>query len=671
MTILDIFKVLLRIKDLTRNMSILLGKLFFLRLKRNFVSRWLVLGIDIFLVSCSILLAIGVRANFKLERISGYDVYFALPTIVGVYSLAFLMHKSYFGIIRHTSIADIWRILKANTFAIFALTFIVTAADYFNYYYLQYISISFLIIHFLIATFVLVVSRFIFKTAYFELTESKQSHRKNVLIYGAGKLGLLTHHSLTQSGLYKVIGFVDDNRSIKGKSIEGIPVYSSKEVLDPAFLQKKDIVEAIISIQKIKPQRKREIIDQCLALNLSVKAIPPVDQWINGELTAGQIKEVKIEDLLGREAIRLGKGKIRKELEDKVIMITGAAGSIGRELVIQSLYCASRRIILVDQSETGLFELEHEIRDLMEKTVGSTTDYVVQIADVSNEQAMSELFAKHSPDILFHAAAYKHVPLMEQNPREALRCNIKGTKILADMAVKYKVAKFVMVSTDKAVNPTNVMGASKRIAEMYVQSLDMHLKKQGIESTRFITTRFGNVLGSNGSVIPLFKKQILKGGPITVTHPDITRYFMTIPEACQLVMEAGVMGLGGEIFIFDMGESVKIVDLARKMIKLSGLKPDADIKIEYTGLREGEKLYEELLNNKETTVATHHPKIMIAQVRNVDHGMLKAELERTIELNYKLNEFDMVRVMKKLVPEFVSNSSKFELLDNNKDVLYQ
>ena len=670
MTILEIFKVLLRIKHSSKNMSIILGKLFFLRLKRNFVSHWLVLGIDVFLVSCSILLAIGVRANFKLERISGYDVYFALPTIVGVYFISFIIHKSYFGIIRHTSIADIWRILKANTFAVFGLTFVVTAADYFNYYYLEYISISFLIIHFLIATFVLVVSRFIFKTAYYELTESKHSKRKRVLVYGAGKFGMLTYHSLVQSGLYKVCGFIDDNRSIKGKSIEGIPVYSSKEALDRVFLDKRDIVEIIISIQKIKSQRKREIIDLCLALNLSVKTIPPVDQWINGELTAGQIKEVKIEDLLGREAIRLGKGKVKKELEGKVIMITGAAGSIGRELVIQSLYCSCEKLVLVDQSETGLFELEHEIISLMDKVLGSKTNYVVQIADVSNEQAMTEIFAKHSPDILFHAAAYKHVPLMEQNPREALRCNIKGTKTVADLSVKYKVGKFVMVSTDKAVNPTNVMGASKRIAEMYVQSLDMQLKKQGLESTKFITTRFGNVLGSNGSVIPLFKKQIQKGGPITVTHPDITRYFMTIPEACQLVMEAGVMGLGGEIFIFDMGESVKIIDLARKMIKLSGLRPDEDIKIEYSGLREGEKLYEELLNNKETTIATHHPKIMIAQVRNVDHGMLKLELERTIELNYKLTEFEMVAVMKKLVPEFVSNSSKFEVLDS-KNVMYQ
>ncbi len=321
-------------------MPVIFGKVFLSKLHKNFVSRWLVLGIDVFLVSCSILLAIGVRANFRLERISGYDVYFALPSIIGVYFIAFLIHKSYSGIIRHTSIADIWRILKANTFAVFALSFIVTLADVFNYYYLEYISLSFLIIHFLIATFVLVVSRFIFKTAYFELTESKQAHRKNVLIYGAGKLGLLTHHSLVQSGVYRVLGFVDDNRSIKGKTIEGIPVFSSKELLDQNFLSKKGIGEVVISIQKIKPQRKREIIDQCLALNLSVKAIPPVDKWINGELTAGQIKEVNIEDLLGRESIRLGKGKIRKELEDKVIMITGAAGSIGRyfTLLLTSMF---------------------------------------------------------------------------------------------------------------------------------------------------------------------------------------------------------------------------------------------------------------------------------------------------------------------------------------------
>lgn len=669
-----------------RNLSVILGDkrlrlkdiptifitMLLLRIKKNFVSRWLVLAIDTVLLLSSIGFAIIMAANFQLEKLSGYLILFTTPLVATVYFLSFLIHKSYFGVIRHTSIADIWRIVKANSFALFALSFVLYVSKYFHIYWIQHTPLSFLIVHFFVATFLLVVSRFIFKTVYFELIQTKNTEKKNVLIYGAGRLGLLTKHSLVESNSfqYKIVGFVDDNQSIKGKLIEGIPVYGSAEALTTNFVKKKGVEEIIFSIQKISSVRKRDIIDHCLALNIPVKTIPPVSKWINGQLTVKQIKDLNIEDLLGRDTIKLGKSIIKQELKGKVVLITGAAGSIGRELVIQSLYCKCRKIVLVDQSETGLFEVEHEINALLKSGI-PFTECIVEMSDVSNEQAMDLLYKNHEPQVVFHAAAYKHVPLMEQNPREALRCNIKGTKVLADLAVKYKVSKFVMVSTDKAVNPTNVMGASKRIAEMYVQSLDLFLKKQGIEGTSFITTRFGNVLGSNGSVIPLFKKQIAKGGPITVTHPEITRYFMTIPEACQLVMEAGVMGKGGEIFIFDMGESVKIVDLANKMIRLSGLVPEVDVKIEYTGLRGGEKLYEELLNNKENTVPTHHPKIMIAQVRSVDHGLLKVELERAFELNYKLNDFDLVRVMKKIVPEFISNSSKYEVLDGNKDVMYQ
>jgi len=658
----------LRLKDIpTVLLTILL-----LKIKKNFVSRWLVLAIDTILLLSSIVFAIIMASNFQLGKISGYLIAFSMPLVAAVYFLSFLIHKSYFGVIRHTSIADIWRIVKANSFALFGLSFILYVSKYFHVYWIEHTPLSFFIVHFFVATFLLIVSRFIFKTVYFELIQAKNTEKKKVLIYGAGRLGLLTKHSLLESDSfqYKIVGFVDDNLSIKGKLVEGIPVFSSKEAITAAFVKKREVQEIIFSIQKISTSRKRDIIDHCLVLNLPVKTIPPVSKWINGQLTVKQIKDLNIEDLLGRDTIKLGKSIIKQELKGKVVLITGAAGSIGRELVMQSLYCKCKKIILVDQSETGLFEVEHEINALLKSGL-EFTECVVEIGDVSNEYAMDVVYKKHQPQVLFHAAAYKHVPLMEQNPREALRCNIKGTKVLADLAVKYKVAKFVMVSTDKAVNPTNVMGASKRIAEMYVQSLDGILKKQGIDGTSFITTRFGNVLGSNGSVIPLFKKQISKGGPVTVTHPEITRYFMTIPEACQLVMEAGVMGKGGEIFIFDMGDSIKIIDLAYRMIKLSGFVPEVDIKVEYTGLRDGEKLYEELLNNKENTIPTHHPKIMIAQVRTVDHGMLKAELERTIDLIYKLEEFDVVRVMKKIVPEFVSNASKFEVLDDKKGLMYQ
>ena len=673
MSVFDIISVFLSDKHLRlKHMPNVILSLLLLKFKKNFVSRWLVLAVDTILLISALLFSLILVADFQLDRVSSYMLIYSLPLATVVYFISFLIHKSYFGIIRHTSIADIWRIGKATTFALFALTFLLYVSKFFHIYWIQHTPLYFFIVTFLVSSFLLVVSRFIFKTMYFELIQAKHTEKKNVLIYGAGKLGLLTKHSLMESDSfkYRIVGFIDDNASIKGKMIEGVMVYNSEEVLNENFVVKKNVKEIIFSIQKISNLRKRSIIDHCLALNIPVKTIPPVSKWINGQLTVKQIKDLNIEDLLGRDTIKLGKAIIKQELKDKVVFITGAAGSIGRELVIQSLYCKCAKIVLVDQSETGLFDIEGDVNSLLKSGL-NFTEVAVEIADISNEKAMDVLFKKHEPQIIFHAAAYKHVPLMEQNPREALRCNIKGTKNLADLAVKYKVLKFVMVSTDKAVNPTNVMGASKRIAEMYVQSLDIHLKKQGVGGTRFITTRFGNVLGSNGSVIPVFKNQIAKGGPITVTHPEITRYFMTIPEACQLVMEAGVMGQGGEIFIFDMGDSVKIVDLAHKMIKLSGLIPEVDIKIEYTGLRDGEKLYEELLNNKESTVPTHHPKILIAQVRNVEHQFLKSELERTIELNYTLNEFDLVKVMKKIVPEFVSNSSKFEILDGNKDVLYQ
>ena len=488
-------------------------------------------------------------------------------------------------------------------------------AEIYQFVYISNLSISFLVEHYLIATFILIVSRFVFKTLYFELANRSIS-KKRVLIYGVGKLGLSTY-------------------------------------------------QVVIAIAQLNKDKKKEIIDACLQLDIQVKSIPPAEQWINGELTAGQIKDVNIEDLLGRDSIQLGQEQLKQELRGKVVLITGGAGSIGHEIVMQALYCDCKMIVVVDQSETGLFELEHDVNSEMRSKAGKTK-FVTCVADVSNQQSMQWIFDVYKPKIVYHAAAYKHVPLMECNPHEAIRTNVQGTKVLADLALIHQVEKFVMVSTDKAVNPTNVMGASKRLAEMYVQSLFLANQHQP-RATKFITTRFGNVLGSNGSVIPLFKKQIAQGGPITVTHPDITRYFMTIPEACQLVMEAGAMGNGGEIFIFDMGESVKIIDLAKKMIKLSGYRPDIDIKITYTGLREGEKLYEELLNNKENTLPTHHDKIMIAQVREVNYNEYNKELTDLTQNNYYIDEWEIVKRMKRLVPEFKSNASKFQSLDQLED----
>jgi FlaA1/EpsC-like NDP-sugar epimerase len=391
--------------------------------------------------------------------------------------------------------------------------------------------------------------------------------------------------------------------------------------------------------------------------NVKVRAVPSVEKWVGGELSINQIKEVNIEELLGRESIHLNNKGIEHDLKGKRICITGAAGSIGSELVRQVALNNPERIILIDQAESPLYEIEREIRGK------SSVKIISFLADITNKQRIRTIFDDNKPEIVYHAAAYKHVPLMEGNPSEAIHCNVLGTKILADLAVEYKVKKFVMISTDKAVNPTNVMGCSKRIAEVYVQALNNKLHKQNIHSTAFVTTRFGNVLGSNGSVIPLFKKQIELGGPVTVTHPQVTRFFMTIPEACQLVLEAGTMGKGGEIFIFDMGMPIKIVDLAAKMISLSGLQLGKDIEIVFTGLREGEKLYEELLNNSEDTIATHHDKILIGKVEAYDYDEINRYIELFFDLVNDRNELKMVALMKELIPEFRSNYSRYEILD--------
>src|ERR1019366_1277684 len=390
----------------------------------------------------------------------------------------------------------------------------------------------------------------------------------------------------------------------------------------------------------------------CLKYNTKILNVPPATDWINGELSFKQIKKIQIEELLERDSIQLDKEDIQKQLSDKVILITGAAGSIGSEIVRQVIRFHPKKIILVDQAESPLYNMELELYDKYKQQ-----SYEIVMGDIRNKERMENVFRTFKPQIVFHAAAYKHVPMMENNPSESILTNVLGTKMLADLSVEYKVEEFVMISTDKAVNPTNVMGASKRIAEMYIQSLS----KKTI--TKFITTRFGNVLDSNGSVIPRFREQIENGGPITITHPDITRYFMTIPEACQLVLEAGVMGKGGEIFIFDMGESIKIFDLAKKMIQLSGLILDKDIRIVYTGLRPGEKLFEELLANEENTLPTHHKKIMVAKVKEYDYDIIANSIDELISLFDKQDNKSIVRKMKLLVPEFKSNNSIYEELD--------
>jgi FlaA1/EpsC-like NDP-sugar epimerase len=475
-----------------------------------------------------------------------------------------------------------------------------------------------------------------------------------VVIFGAGEAGIISKNSLDKdrSIKYKIVDFIDDDKKIAGKKMEQIPIFHASEL--DTILTNNEIDLLIVSIQNLPSKRLNEITEVCLKYNVKVLTVPPVSKWINGELSFKQIKSVQIEDLLSRTEIKLEEKKTSHLLAGKTILITGAAGSIGSEIVRQVVKYNPKQVILVDQAESPLYEIEFEVN---QKRTGKICEVI--IGDIRSKERMNHVFNTFKPEVVYHAAAYKHVPLMESNPSEAILTNVLGTKIIADLAVEYNVKRFVMVSTDKAVNPTNIMGASKRIAEIYIQSLNENT------STDFITTRFGNVLGSNGSVIPLFKKQIDQGGPVTVTDPNITRYFMTITEACQLVLEAGTIGNGGEIYVFDMGKSVKIVDLAKKMIKLSGLELGKDIQIVFSGLRPGEKLYEELLNNKENTLPTQNEQIMVAQVKTYNFEEVKDKIEALIALFNSQDNMAIVTIMKELVPEFKSKNSIYEKLDKN------
>ena len=513
------------------------------------------------------------------------------------------------------------------------------------------IPFSIIIIDFLITCMAMITFRMVVKIAYLELQRPERT-LVNVIIYGAGEAGITAKRVLDRdaSTKYKLIAFLDDDPGKVGKKLEGIDIVSP-EKLD-SLLQTHTVEQVILAIQKFDTLRKQELVDRCLEHDVKVLTVPPMLEWINGELSFSQIKNIRIEDLLEREEIRLDDRQIRAELTGKTILITGAAGSIGSELARQVMKFHPLNLLLIDQAETSMHQLELEFRE-------HYADHYPRfiLADIRNAIRMENIFRETKPDIIYHAAAYKHVPVMESNPSESVLTNVNGTRILADLAVKYRLQKFIMVSTDKAVNPTSVMGASKRIAEIYTQSL----KHDG--EPRFITTRFGNVLGSSGSVIPIFRSQIEKGGPVTVTHPEITRYFMTIPEACALVLEAGSMGKGGEIFIFDMGKSVRIADLAKKMISLSGLTIGKDIQITFTGLRPGEKLYEELLNSKENTIPTHHPRILIAKVREYDAAEVSKMIGELAAAAVTGNDTTVVKIMKNIVPEFISQNSVFEELD--------
>lgn len=629
---------------------------FIRKYSNRFLSRWLVLVFDSLIVIFSFSIATLLRMNFQILDIDLSVFASQLIFVLGLRLLAFLYFQSYAGIIRHTSIEDAVLILKA----VFAGTFgaVLTSGVIRNTLGFEHVfnlSASILIIDFFICLFWMVILRFFVKSFY-ESFINQFKPTIGVLIYGAGYTGMLTKNvfQTDRSTNYKILGFIDDNESKIGKTIEGIKVYSLPEVLDK-FVGSNEGLEVIMAINNMSAKSKRKISDIFLDRGVVVKALPPVDKWVEGEFAMNQIHNVKIEDLLGREVIQMNNKRIGEEISGKVILVTGAAGSIGSEIVRQLIAYFPAKLVLVDQAESALYDLEYELAG----KVPTNVQLIVNVADVSDTRRISKIFKNHRPDIIFHAAAYKHVPLMENNPYEAIKTNVIGTRILAELAAEVGVDKFVMVSTDKAVNPTNVMGATKRLAEMYTQSMN---QLEGVK-TKFIATRFGNVLGSNGSVIPLFKKQIERGGPVTVTHPEITRYFMTIPEACELVLEAATMGQGGEVFVFDMGESVKIIDLAKKMITLSGLRVDKDIEIRYTGLRPGEKLYEELLNNDENTLPTHHPKILIAEVNTPSYAYMEVA---TNDLNHLLSSGtnnSIVAKIKEIIPEYKSNNSVFETLD--------
>ncbi len=634
------------------------------RIKRiknlSIIPRWIIFLLDIVISAICFLSAYLIRSEFDFNVFKQPLVLTNLLILLAFNVSLFSLFKVYAGIIRFTGLQD--------TFRIFFVVVFVNAGYYLldlfllQWYEYRLISASILIINLLLSFVALSSYRVIIKY-FFSYITTINVVKKRVAIYGAGDVGISTKRALEHdmtANIQMVLFLEDDQRKV-GKNIDGIKICASNqiEVLVKQYL----IDELIIATTKLPSKRKNEIVDFCLDNQIEVFTVPPLKNWINGQLSTKQLQNIKIEDLLEREQIKIYNEILFKQLNNKTVLVTGAAGSIGSEIVRQLLQYKPKLIVLNDHAETPLHDLKLELEEL------GCTYFKLALGDVRNELFVDHLFQDYTPNFVYHAAAYKHVPMMEDSPLEAICTNVGGTKLLADLSIKYGVERFVMISTDKAVNPTNVMGASKRIAEMYVQSLYQNQEIQfqtdnSTSRTKFITTRFGNVLGSNGSVIPRFKKQIESGGPVTVTHPDITRYFMTIPEACQLVLEAGSMGNGGEIFVFDMGQPVKIADLARKMIKLSGLEPDSDIKIEYSGLRPGEKLYEELLNNAENTLQTYHEKILIAKTRTIEYSSLSIQIDALIGPAKKQESVtSVVTAMKQLVPEFISNNSEFEKLD--------
>ena len=625
----------------------------------SYLPRWIILLIDLSVVVFSGILTYFLFQGLRLNYIPKEHIPFAITFEVCVNVFFFWIYRTYSGIIRHSSYIDALKLFfsQFSTFAVLLiLNFIIILLDKPKVYLTTgafisaVLSFSFLFFY-----------RIIVKQTFELLFKNANSSKKiTAIIYGTDANASAVANALNSEGLgrFKLVGFIDKNNQNSTKRILNLPIFQIKKSI-PVLMRSKKVEALIIADKSLTKEERSVLVDECIEYGFKVYTLPVVSDWDDQKEITKNIKSFDILDLLERKPIVLDTDAISSKLNGKAILVTGAAGSIGSEIVRQVLHFNPSKIIILDQAETPLNSLSLEIIGM-----NLSVEVINVIADIRNYENLDAIFKTYNPDVVYHAAAYKHVPMMEENPSQAIFTNVLGTKNVADLSNKYHVERFVMISTDKAVNPSSIMGASKRIAEMYVQSKHFKHKKDNSERyTKFITTRFGNVLGSNGSVVPLFTKQILEGGPITITHPEIIRYFMTIPEACQLVLEACSMGDGGEIFIFDMGKPVKIIDLAKKMIRLAGFIPEKEIKIKIVGLRPGEKLYEELLNNSAKNLATHHEKIMIAVEVCDEFVVVSQSIEELITIASSGDSGKLVSKMKAIVPEFKSLNSIFQTLD--------